>query len=150
MQWPSGIPTPAVTWGIPAPPLHSGPRPSRVYQTPRCCHLGRQGTRAACVMGVGNKDAQDPEPRPPGTSRPNRHDLFSRVSMPDCPRFPGLPQARPGAPDRVRHASAPPGQRDPCLSFRRFPNTTSRTHTHTSQSPSRRAAVTHIPQPPAG
>lgn len=74
---------PRSSTGIPAPPLHSGPRPSRVSQTPRCCHLGRQGTRAACVMGVGNKDAQDPEPRPPGTSRPNRHALVSGASMPD-------------------------------------------------------------------
>lgn len=77
--------------GDPSPSLHSGPRPSRVSQTPRCCHLGPQGTRAACVMGVGNKDAQDPEPQPPGTSRPNLHDLFSGVLMPDCPRFLELP-----------------------------------------------------------
>lgn len=95
--------------GIPVPPLHSGPRPSRISQTPRCCHLGRQGTRAACVMGAGNKDAQDPEPRPPSTSHPSHYDLFFGVSMPDCPRFPELPQARPGAPTRVGHAFSTTG-----------------------------------------
>lgn len=59
--------------GIPGPPLHSRPRPSRVSQTPRCCHRGRLGTRAACIMGAGNKGAQDlelPKPRLRGPAAP--------------------------------------------------------------------------------
>lgn len=60
-------------------------------------------------MGAGNKDAQDPEPRPPSTSHPSHYDLFFGVSMPDCPRFPELPQARPGAPTRVGHAFSTTG-----------------------------------------
>lgn len=117
MQWPSGIPTPAAARGIPALLLHSGPRPSRVSQTPRCCHLGRQGTRAACVMGVGNKDAQDPEPRPPGTSRPNLHGSFLWNLNARLSTFPGTALNPSRRFYKVEHASAPAGQKNQCLGF---------------------------------
>lgn len=103
---------PRSSMGIPAPPLHSGPRPSWVSQTLRCCHLGRQGTRAACVMGVGNKDAQDPEPRAPAVPIATIFSLESQcptvhVSQ-DCPKpVPELPST-----------SAPLRRRNPRLSFR--------------------------------
>lgn len=79
--------------GIPAPPLHARPRPSRVSQASRCCHRGRQGTRAACVMGAGNKDAQDPAPPLPRTNCPDLPGLLPGASMRGSPRFPGLPAA---------------------------------------------------------
>lgn len=66
--------------GIPAPPLHARPRPSRVSQTPRRCQRRRQETRAACVMGAGNKDAQDPVPWLPRTNRPDLPGLLPRAS----------------------------------------------------------------------
>lgn len=52
----------------------------------------QQGTRAACVMGAGNKDAQDPPPWPPGTSGPHLPELFARSSMSGSQRFPALPE----------------------------------------------------------
>lgn len=86
MRWRSRIPTLAAARGSP-------PRPSRVSQTPRCCHRGQLGTRAACVMGAGNKDAQDPALRLPRTSLPDYPRLLPGASKRDSPRFPGLPGA---------------------------------------------------------
>lgn len=99
-------PHPRSSAGIPAPPLQARPRPSRVSQTPRCCHRGRQGTRAACVMGAGNKDSQDPTPRLPRTSRPDLSGLLPGASTRGSPRCSGLPGAtRTGARSPSRRAA---------------------------------------------
>lgn len=117
--------------GIPAPPLHARPRPSRVSQTPRCCQRGRQGTRAACVMGAGNKDAQDPVPWLPRTNRPDLPGLLPRASKSGSPHFPGLPGAiRTGMRSpmlratRVGRAPTPLEEENHCfgLGEKRFPS----------------------------
>lgn len=92
MEFPPPSPTPQER-GDPGPALHARPRPSRVSQAPLCCQDGRQGTRAACVMGAGNKDAQDPAPRLPRTNCPDLPGLLPGASMRGSPRFPGLPGA---------------------------------------------------------
>lgn len=141
-----GYPPPQLQGGS-QPFLYTpGPRPSRVSQTPRCCHLGRQGTRAACVMGVGNKDAQDPEPRAPGTSHPNLHELFSGVSMPDCP---GTALNPPRSAYKVEHASAPPRHRNQCLGFWGESAFPAQLRAYTPTPPSLKQARTSNPQPAA-
>lgn len=79
----------------PFPQKRGDPSPSRSSLAPPLADFPdfallpprQQGTRAACVMGAGNKDAQDPPPRPPGTSCPHLPELFARSSRSDSQRF---------------------------------------------------------------